>query len=92
MDTFEDEPTVVTILDVAVARGAVTSENGGISGAEFERLGLPFLGGCEVCNATVAAYNACPSKTGFLRCANGCIRNAGFITVEEFETWMKENE
>lgn len=50
---------------------------------DYERLDLPMLGGCEVCGASIAAYNACPSKTGFLRCANGCIADQGWDTAPE---------
>lgn len=81
----------VTILDVAKARGAREDERGGINGAEFARVGLPIIGGCQFCGATVAAYNACPSQSGYLRCANGCIDNDGFETVAEFEAWCEEN-
>lgn len=76
----------VTILDVAKARGVQEGEHG-ISGGEFDRVGLPMMGGCEVCGATVAAYNACPSTTGYLRCRSGCIYEDGFATVEAFEAW-----
>jgi hypothetical protein len=53
---------------------------------------LPILGGCEICEATVAAYNACPSKTGFLRCKNGCIEDEGWETVEEANRAIFESE
>jgi hypothetical protein len=82
----------ITILQVAEARGAQRDDRGGINGAEFERVGLPIIGGCGHCGATVAAYNACPSKTGYLLCASGCIEGDGFETVEEFEAWLKEDD
>lgn len=41
------------------------------------------LGSCERCEATVAAENAYPSKSGYWRCAE-CIGSDGFVTVEEF--------
>ena len=69
----------ITILELAnhiLGRQAET-------GADFERVGLPMIGGCEVCHATVAAYNACPSRSGYLRCADGCIDDLGYNTVEE---------
>lgn len=53
-----------------------------LTGADFEEAGLPILGGCEVCAATVAAYNACPSQSGYLRCT-GCIGTDGWDTVED---------
>ena len=73
----------ITILELAKYRGAKPARDGSISGDEFDRVGLPILGGCEVCHACVAAHNACPSRTGFLRCANGCIGELGWDAVEE---------
>ena len=73
--------TPVTIWDVAEFRG-VKEENGSVSGAEFERVGLPLMGGCECCHSSIAAYNAFPSKSGFIRCAD-CIGNAGWYDVAQ---------
>jgi hypothetical protein len=81
---------MITILDVAIARGA-KEEAGGYSAGEFERLGLPFLGGCCRCEATIACYNACPSQTGYLMCKQ-CIEGHGFETVQSFEDWCKEQD
>lgn len=74
----------ITILDVAEARGVQAGPDGSISGGEFERVGLPLFGGCEGCGASIAAYNAYPSKTGYIRCGD-CIGDLGFASVEEFE-------
>ena len=41
------------------------------------------MGGCEGCHATLAAYNAYPSTSGYWRCAD-CIGQTGFATVEDF--------
>lgn len=78
-----DSPMPVTALAVAIARGA-QEVNGSISGAEFNRVGIPFMGGCQGCGATLAAYNAYPSTTGYWRC-DMCIGDMGFATVEAFE-------
>jgi hypothetical protein len=78
----------VTILEVALARGIKSAEGSdGYSMGEFDRVGLPMLGGCQVCEACIAAYNACPSTTGYLRCASGCIGDKGFPSVKAFEAW-----
>src|SRR5438309_8802724 len=53
------------------------------TGQDFEDAGLPMVGGCEICHATVSAYNACPSKSGNIRCLNGCIGEMGWDTVEQ---------
>ncbi len=80
----------VTILDAAMARGVKADDDGKISGGAIEDVGLPFMGGCQVCEATIAAYNACPSTSGYLRCQD-CIREDGFETTEEFEEWCKKH-
>ena len=72
---------MITILQLARAMGAEETEDGAINGSEFERLGLPMLGGCQVCQATIAAYNACPTTTGYLSCTN-CVETEGYATVE----------
>ena len=79
--------TPVTVLDVALARGAKPDENGCISMGAVEDTGLPFLGGCEVCGATVSCGNSCPSTSGYIRCASGCIGDRGFPSTKAFETW-----
>lgn len=81
---------MITILDVAKARGVQESEDGSINGSEFERVGLPIMGGC-MCNTTVGCYNAYPSKTGYLGCED-CIGDQGFETVEEFEEFCKQDD
>lgn len=76
----------ITVLDVAVARGAKQGADGSINGGEFHRLGLPFFGGCLHCHASIAAYNAYPTKTGYLMCKDCCESSEqGYSTVEEFE-------
>ena len=65
---------MVTIYDVAVALGAREGADGSMSGAEFERLGLPMFGGCQGCGASLAAYNAHPQRNGYLACGD-CARD-----------------
>ena len=78
--------TPVTLFEVAQARGMVESDGGYTLGA-FDAVGIPMIGGCEVCGACVAAYNACPSTSGNIRCAAGCIDDRGFPSVKAFEAW-----
>ena len=47
--------------------------------------GVDILGGCQVCAATIACYNAYPSTSGYWRCAD-CIGDTGFATVADFTT------
>lgn len=79
-----------TIYDIAIARGARVVD-GAVNGGEFERLGLPMMGGCQVCGATIAAYNSHPARNGYLVgscCANGFDI---FESIEEFELWCYAN-
>ncbi len=45
--------------------------------------GVDILGGCQGCHATIAAYNAYPSTSGYWRCAD-CIGDHGYATVADF--------
>ena len=45
--------------------------------------GVDIIGGCQSCGATIAAYNAYPSTSGYWRCAD-CIGEDGFATVADF--------
>lgn len=89
---FPLAPPPPTILDIAKARGVEEDENGGINGAEFARVGLPLMGGCQVCNATIAAYNAYPGINGYL-VGSCCVEEVEvFETIAAFENWMGEEE
>lgn len=68
----------VTILEVAKHRLGRDPE----TGADFAEAGFQILGGCAVCGASIAAYNACPSRSGYWKCASGCIADDGWSTVE----------
>lgn len=79
--------TAVSILDCASARiGRPAS-----TGADFYDAGLPMFGGCEGCGASIAAYNAFPSRSGFIRC-RGCVAGVGFATVADFEAFAADEE
>ena len=71
--------TPITIRELAIHRGAQEDENG-INGAEFDRVGLAIMGGCGGCHATLAAYNAFPSKSGWWMCKD-CIGDDGYQSV-----------
>ena len=77
--------TIAELADYRLGRKAST-------GQDFIDAELDIMGGCQVCGASLAAYNACPSKTGFWRCANGCIYNEGWETVEEANADIFESE
>lgn len=74
---------MITILDLALHLGAKAEEDGAIPASEIQRVGLPFMGGCLHCQATIAAYNAYPSKSGYLKCAD-CIGDDGWKKAEDY--------
>ena len=76
---------MITILDVAKARGVQADAQGCINGAEFDRVGLPIMGGCQVCGATIAAYNSHPGRNGYLIGSCCAAPEDTYSTVQEFE-------
>jgi len=70
----EDFITIAQLADYRLGRKA---ENG----QDFEDAGLPIMGGCSVCGASIAAYNAYPAKDGYLKCHDH-IEGVGWYSVE----------
>ena len=70
----------ITILDYV---RAVTGDKSSYTGEDHYKAGVGILGGCEICFATIASYNAYPARSGFWRCAD-CIGEAGYATVADF--------
>lgn len=73
----------ITILDLAKFRGVKEDSSGSINGNAFQAVGLPIMGGCQNCAATLVAYNMCPTKTGNCSCLECVHAGIGFETVEE---------
>ncbi len=73
----------ITVLELAMFRGCKASEDGSVSMGAVEATGLPFMGGCVRCGASVACYNSCPTTTGYIACKSGCAEDIGYPTVEE---------
>lgn len=71
----------ITILDYVKSK---VGEKDSYPAGDFYAAGVDMLGGCEGCAATIAAYNAYPSTSGYWRCED-CIADNGFATVGEFE-------
>ncbi len=71
----------ITILDYVKAK---TGDRPAYSDHDHWRAGVAMLGGCQACHATIASYNAYPSRSGYWRCAS-CIAGDGFDTVADFE-------
>ena len=82
---------MITIWDLAVHRGLKVDEDGSASAEAFAAVDLCIMGGCYRCEATIAAYNAYPTRTKFWTCAE-CVGEDGFHTAQECDEWMKEQE
>ena len=82
------KPVFITVYDIVKAHGG-KEVDGHMNGDEFIRLGFEFLGGCKHCGASIAAYNAYPTKLGYWACVD-CVGDAGFATVKDFEVCEKE--
>ena len=54
--------TGITVAELASYRLGRPASTGG----DFEEASLPMMGGCYVCGASIAAYNAHPDRNGFL--------------------------
>jgi hypothetical protein len=71
----------ITILDYVTS---VVGQKDTYTDDDFFRNGVGILGGCQLCAATIVAYNAYPSTSGYWRCAD-CIGEDGFATVADFK-------
>jgi hypothetical protein len=78
----------ITILDYVKDQ---IGEKTTYTAEDFSRAGVDIIGGCEVCGATLAGYNAYPAKSGYWRCAD-CITEDGFATVEQFINFVMVEE
>lgn len=70
----------ITILDYVKT---VVGDKDIYTAEDFAKAGVEMIGGCQTCAATLAPYNAYPSRSGYWRCAD-CIGDDGFSTVEDF--------
>lgn len=73
--------STVTILELAkeVYRQNkwLLPEGGNWSYGDLEKAHLSIMGGCSICESSIAAYNAYPSRDGYWRCAD-CIGEDGW--------------
>lgn len=76
---------MITIHDVLEARRAAAGlpPADSVTGEDFARFKLAMFGGCQVCAASLAAYNAYPDRSGYWRCKE-CLSD-GYETVTAFE-------
>ena len=71
----------ITILEYVKAK---TGDRATYTVEDHRWAGVDILGGCQICAATIASYNAYPSTFGYWRCAD-CIAGDGFATVEDYQ-------
>lgn len=93
--TEEQETNWLTALDIAVAllsekRGVDLSEQTSFSGDDLAEVGIPILGGCSVCGATLGAYNATPQRSGYWAC-HSCARS-GYETIAQWKADYPDDE
>lgn len=81
-DYEPEENRPVSILDLAEYRGLHKAPDGSSTAEDFAAVGLAIFGGCVSCHASLAAYNAYPSKSGYWKC-DECIGPDGWFDVEE---------
>jgi hypothetical protein len=67
--------TIMQLAESVVGHEAVRRD-------EYEEIGLPVFGGCELCHAPLGYFNAHPSRSGYIRCRD-CISDLGWESVEE---------
>lgn len=89
-DECHEKSLPINYYDIAKKEGAKEID-GSIPGEEFERLGLPFMGGCSGCGESLSAYNMYPSKGGSTYCKN-CIEDDGFKSIEEYLEYLTKKE
>ena len=80
-EELEDQKRFITILDFVRAK---VGDKECYDVPDHHFAGVQIIGGCAGCHATIASYNAYPSKSGYW-CCEDCIGDDGFSTVAEFE-------
>lgn len=81
-DSDDDRP--ITILDLATFR----LEREPVTGEDFAAASLAIMGGCADCHATIAAYNAHPSKRGVWLCED-CVGDDGWMNVAKADAEIR---
>jgi hypothetical protein len=73
----------ITIHDLAIHRGMTSTSDSPdrFTGGDYANVGLPIMGGCQGCGATIAAYNSYPTTSGYLSC-HDCVGDTGYETAE----------
>jgi len=84
----QPEPEPVTVMALATHRLGRPAT----SGADYEEAGVPMIGGCQTCGATVAAYNSHPTKTGYISCRDCMTPALGWPTAEEAWAAMEADD
>lgn len=73
---------MITILDLVRAH---CGDQDSYSGADHEAAGYAIMGGCAGCGATLASYNAHPTRSDYWGCADCVPGHMGYATVAEYQ-------
>lgn len=92
-DHDADDDTPITIHDLAVYRLKQLGRTVGdvMTGQDFADVKLQIMGGCQDCGASLAAYNAYPSKSGFWKCEDD-IGDQGWLDVAKADAEIRSSE
>lgn len=80
-----------TILDVVLVLEPGLAELKEVSAGAIMAHGFPFMGGCQVCGATVSAGNACLGRNHYLVGSCCATPENAFATVEEVVGYVQLN-
>lgn len=87
-----EEPHAITILELAKFRLAkLDRATEQLNGQDFADVQLQIMGGCADCGASLAAYNAYPSRSGFWKCADD-IGDDGWLDVAKADAEIRAME
>jgi hypothetical protein len=81
-NSTELEATPLTWLQILLAKNPELQKKKEITMEDCWDQGIDMIGGCEICQATIAVYNAFPSHSGHWRCKY-CIEDTGWTNMKE---------
>ena len=73
---------VLSILDILKAKNPELKNKEQITADDCWKEGVDLIGGCEICGATIAIYNAYLSHSGYWRCGD-CIGDTGWDNIKQ---------
>ena len=74
---------MITILEYVYYKRPWLKEQEAVDMKEFEALGVPIMGSCAICGATISAHNACFGRQGYL--IGTCCADEGSVYTKAAE-------